>query len=125
MTKPLTILVVEDDEATRSVYKELLEDRGHTVRLAPDGLAGLEQMDLDVDIVVSDLRMPRMSGEEMLRAIRATEAFRYVPVLVVSGAPAELPLDLRGAWTSTLRKPFRLDLLGRYVESFARQPARN
>lgn len=64
------ILVVEDDPNTRSVLVLLLELRGYRVLPAADGEAGLDiALRLDVDLVVSDLQLPGMSGLELAETV--------------------------------------------------------
>jgi len=121
--RALNILVVEDDAAMREVYKEILADEGHRVRLASDGLDALGALTADVDVVVTDLNMPRMSGTDFLQAMRDSPQFGRVPVLVVTARPHTLPAWLQGPLTSVLRKPFRLDLLTRFVETVAERAA--
>jgi len=62
------ILVVEDEPALREAYAEALAMQGYAVRTAADGEEALAEMESHpVDLVLSDLKMPRMGGEEMLR----------------------------------------------------------
>jgi PAS domain S-box-containing protein len=68
-----TILIVEDEEAIRDTISELLAERGYTVLTASDGVEGLEQMQAHKDrigLVISDLGMPRMNGEQFFTAAR-------------------------------------------------------
>lgn len=64
-----TILVVDDESAVADVYAEQLRDR-HTVETAYSGEAALSKLDSAVDIVLLDRRMPDLSGDEVLSAIR-------------------------------------------------------
>lgn len=106
-----TILVVDDEEGVRKLVKAVLELRGFEVLLAGDGRAAVEvfgdRAD-DIRLVVLDMRMPRMSGEEALEAIRLRRP--GVPVIIASGyseQDATRHLDgLERAWF--IRKPFRL-----------------
>jgi CheY-like chemotaxis protein len=115
----LNVLVVDDDAALREVYKEILTVEGHSVRMAVDGVEGLSSLRDDIDLVIADLNMPRMSGAEFLQAMRESPQFGRIPVLVISGRPHTLPEWLQGPLTSVLRKPFRLDMLNQLVESLA------
>ncbi|WP_457572577.1 HD domain-containing phosphohydrolase [Desulfovulcanus sp.] len=66
------ILVVDDEESLREICQDVLEDEGYEVALAKDGQEALAILvdDQDIDLVVSDLRMPRMNGLELLRAAK-------------------------------------------------------
>ncbi|MFT3734706.1 MAG: ATP-binding protein [Rhodocyclaceae bacterium] len=68
----LSILCAEDDEVNRLIIGDLLEDLGHTVEMASDGLQALHALArTDFDIVLMDARMPVMDGYDATRAIRA------------------------------------------------------
>jgi CheY-like chemotaxis protein len=78
------LLVVDDDAAIREVASGLLEDAGYAVATAEDGLEALAFLGRNPpDLVITDLRMPRMSGFELLKIMR--ERFPQVPVVAVSG----------------------------------------
>jgi CheY-like chemotaxis protein len=68
-----TILVVEDEEAIRDTLSDLLTNQGYTVLTAADGIEGLEQVQAhkdEIQLVLSDLGMPRMNGEQFFTAAR-------------------------------------------------------
>ncbi len=80
------ILVVDDDFRNTFALSALLE-RGHRVIVAesgPEALSALER-DPDVDVVLMDIMMPVMDGYETMRAIRALEQFRTLPIIAVTG----------------------------------------
>jgi two-component system, cell cycle sensor histidine kinase and response regulator CckA len=114
------VLVIDDDSSIRGLIRLLLEENGHVVIEAKDGLDGLETFRCDphrIHVVVMDINMPRMDGIDTFREMRAIRS--DIPVIVVSGcAPEEyqhrLPVkDLAGI----LSKPFELDELLNAVES--------
>jgi len=81
-----TILVVEDQPALRRTLKMVLERSGYRVEVAEDGKAGLEALQSrgnEIDLVLSDLVMPRMGGVELYRSLRREG--RAVPVIMASG----------------------------------------
>jgi CheY-like chemotaxis protein len=107
-----TILVVEDDGDTFNLIWDLLRDEGYFVVGATNGQEGLEQALLQrPDLLVCDLRMPVLSGVEMVRAIRADPRYRHLPLVAVSAAV--IPDDsMDGLFDAFLPKPFALpDLL--------------
>lgn len=67
-----TILIVEDERGLADLYAEFLGEK-YSVITAYDGTEGLEAMDDDIDVVLLDRRMPGLSGEEVLDAIREQE----------------------------------------------------
>lgn len=81
-----TVLVVDDDAVIRKVAKAILERFGYQVLLAENGLEALEifeQMQEQIALVILDLTMPMMNGEEALRQIQVMRP--GVPVLLSSG----------------------------------------
>jgi two-component system, cell cycle sensor histidine kinase and response regulator CckA len=108
------VLVVDDDSAIREIIRRVLEDNGHTVFEAKDGLDGLETFRRDphrFHAVILDLEMPRMNGIDAFREMRAIRT--DIPVIVASGgAPDEFRHRLPVAeLAGILRKPFKLDEL--------------
>ncbi len=81
---PLRVLLVEDDVAFRRSVSAYLEDSGFFVLEAEDGLAALQLLSQQTpDLIISDLRMPRMSGLELLDAVKARAT--KIPVIMISG----------------------------------------
>ena len=81
-----TVLVVDDDQTVLEVTKNMLESHGFQVQTAADGFEAIERFQTSpdtIDVVVLDLTMPRMGGEEALRGLRRIRA--DVPVILVSG----------------------------------------
>jgi two-component system chemotaxis sensor kinase CheA len=80
------VLLVEDSLTTRSLEKMILEAAGYRVTAAVDGRDALDRVDdLGVDLVVSDVQMPRVDGVELTRALRANPRFATLPVVLVTG----------------------------------------
>lgn len=81
-----TILVVDDEEAIRNSARFLLESLGYTVLTACDGneaVAAFKANQADINAVLLDLSMPRMSGPEVLRELRSVRP--DVPIIITSG----------------------------------------
>jgi two-component system chemotaxis sensor kinase CheA len=80
-----TILVVDDSITTRMMEKNMLEVAGYRVLVAVDGIDALAVLGGErVDLVVSDIDMPRMDGLELTRRIRANERLGELPVVLVT-----------------------------------------
>jgi two-component system response regulator HydG len=112
-----TILVVDDEAAALSGLEKLLRSEGYRVATARDGQEALERLDEEVpDVVVSDLKMPRLDGFGLLAAIRERDA--TLPVIVVT-AYGDVPTAVRamreGA-ESYLVKPIDFDELTLGIE---------
>ena len=84
-TQGRSALVVEDDEANRSLLRHAMEDAGWSVREATNGVHALEQVDLEVpNLILLDLMMPEMDGFEFVRIFRENPRYYNVPIIVVS-----------------------------------------
>ena len=91
------ILVVDDEESIRLLYKEELEEEGFLVEVAKDGLEALEQFPLfKPDLITLDIKMPGLNGIETLKRIR--EIDRQIPIVMCS-AYGEYKQDLT-TWAS-------------------------
>src|SRR6266511_4992420 len=81
------VLFIEDDPIMRHVCQRLLGDHGFAIELATDGLNGLKRLSaFQPDVVLLDLMMPKVSGIEVLKKLRAQEQFRDLPVIVFTNA---------------------------------------
>jgi two-component system, chemotaxis family, sensor kinase CheA len=79
------VLVVDDSITTRTMERSLFETAGYRVRVAADGLDGWNVLQNEsIDLVVSDVDMPRMDGFELTTRIRAHPKFAELPVVLVS-----------------------------------------
>jgi DNA-binding NtrC family response regulator len=80
------VLVVDDDAGVRGVVAAMLARRGYEVIAAADGLDASEMLALaEVDLVVTDVSMPRRSGFELLDELRAQRP--HLPVILMTSAP--------------------------------------
>jgi len=86
MSKDMKFLVVDDFSTMRRIIRNLLKELGFTnVDEAEDGVSALAKLKGGgFDFVVSDWNMPNMTGIELLRAIRADETLKHLPVLMVT-----------------------------------------
>ena len=80
------ILIIDDEEVVRLLFKETLEELGHTVMMAETGFEGLELVkQRDFDLVFIDLKMPGMVGDELFGRIK--EIKPRLPVTIITGYP--------------------------------------
>ncbi len=91
------VCIIEDDKAIAAMYQFKLERRDYEVRVAYDGREGLKLIkDFAPEIVLLDLRMPVMSGDEMLERLRATAWGGDIRVIILTNiSKAEAPQKLR------------------------------
>ena len=81
------ILIIEDDPVIGRVCERLLAKHGFIVELACDGVSGLDRLNtFQPDLILLDLMMPKVNGVEVLKRLRAQEAFRDLPVIVLTNA---------------------------------------
>ena len=79
------ILLVEDSDVVRETLARLLTDTGYRVTTARDGVEGLDKAQAEpFDLVSTDVMMPRMDGYELTRALRALDAYRDTPIVMVT-----------------------------------------
>jgi len=120
-----TVLVVDDEEDSRTLLRLALEELGCRVLMARDGAEGLEvARSHGPDLITLDLMMPGMSGWEMLRGLRDDPGLRDIPVVVVSLVADESGRPTLGS-VDLLPKPVdREDLLPVLRRNLARSGSR-
>ncbi|HPY40097.1 MAG TPA: response regulator, partial [Thiolinea sp.] len=90
-----TILVVDDSLSNRKALRLTLEGMGHVVHTAVDGLDALQVMNTTlVDMVLTDMEMPRMNGLEMTQAIRIWPEMKDLPVIMITSRSTRKHRDL-------------------------------
>ena len=122
---PLRVLVVDDEDAVRSVIARYLRRRGHAVDEAADGAEALrliEAASAPHEVIISDLRMPGVGGAEFLSHLRARGDGIAHRLVFLTGDTAREDLDAAAADMDVpvLTKPIELEALGRWVEQRAR-----
>lgn len=82
---PATILVVDDSITTRTLETSILQAHGYTVRVAVDGVEALSHLRSQrIDLVITDVQMPRLDGFGLLEEIKKDQRLAQIPVIVVS-----------------------------------------
>jgi CheY-like chemotaxis protein len=111
------ILVIDDERSVRTIISMLLEELGYHVEVAEDGKEGIETFHRfeDVDLVITDIRMPNMDGNEVARQIRKSDR-PMTPLVAVTGYIGELQMKL---FDFALIKPFKLEELRNVIQSFS------
>ena len=116
----MKILIVEDSKYFMTIQKEILEDQGHTVLCAYNGVQALEMAkDSRPDIIISDVLMPGMDGFELCRTIKSNEELKAIPFVFYSATFTEsddqkLAMDL-GA-SKFIIKPTKPDIFIKEIE---------
>jgi two-component system, chemotaxis family, chemotaxis protein CheY len=113
------IIVVEDFNTSRQVIRKALEGMGYDVYDAADGREALRFFDGSrIDMVITDYNMPYMDGASLVEYIRAKEAYRYIPILVLS---TETCIDKQkkareARITGWITKPFEISAFKNQVQ---------
>ena len=112
------MLVVEDSDTVRNLARQILEFHGYTVIDSPNGedaLVKFRQEGASVDLVITDVVMPKMSGPDLVQKLAALRP--SVKVLYMSGYPADAVDSNRlvAAGFSFLPKPFTPEILAQKV----------
>jgi len=101
------LLIVDDEVAILEALMDILSVEGYAVSTAANGAEGLQQVGRDrPDLILLDLMMPVMDGQEMLRRLKEDPSLRSIPVVVMS-AGRVTKAELQGS--RFLAKPFELD----------------
>jgi two-component system response regulator HydG len=116
MPEPATLLVADDDPGLRESLQRTLTRAGHRVVLAPNGRAALEQLQGGgVDLVLTDLKMPGLSGLELLRAAKAAAPDVDVILITAFGTVEEAVSAMKDGAYDFITKPFRGEQLLKLV----------
>ncbi|MBW2112847.1 MAG: response regulator [Deltaproteobacteria bacterium] len=120
MDKEIEILIVEDSPTQALKLKYLLEGHDYRVAVAENGRKALEYFrEHTPDLVISDILMPEMDGYEMCRRIKAREALKDIPVILLTSLsdPVDVIRGLQCGADGFLTKPYREDFLISRVKS--------
>jgi CheY-like chemotaxis protein len=119
-----TVLYIEDNQVNTLLVERILRARpGVTFGSAPDGHTGLDRVDqMRPDLVLLDLELPDISGEQVLAALRARPATRDIPVIVITADidPAVHARILANGARFFLVKPYQIGDLLRAVDGSLR-----
>jgi DNA-binding NtrC family response regulator len=108
----LSILIIDDEPYLPHQFARYLKKHGYEVYTAPDGEAGLQELQKnDIDLVLLDLRLPRMEGLEVLRQIRKIDQDLPVVILTAYGNVASAVAAMKLGAADYLLKGFDLDEL--------------
>ena len=114
------ILVVDDSKTVRNLVAFILKSEGFSITTAEDGLDGLEKLYAmtQVDIIVSDVNMPRMDGFAFIKTVREQDAYRDVPIVVLSteGQEKDIQTGMRLGANLYMVKPAQPEKMVRNIK---------
>ncbi len=103
------ILIVDDSKTIRNLISFILKKEGFKVTTAEDGLDGLEKLYSaeHIDMVISDINMPNMDGYTFIKTIREQDAYKKLPIVVLSteGSDDDIKLALDHGANDYMVKP--------------------
>lgn len=114
-----TILVADDEQEVRELVRTILEWENYTVVEATDGEDALAQAQAtQPDLILLDVRMPKMNGLEVLERLQADPALASIPVVMLSVLTnyPEVGTALKNGATAYLPKPFEIPEMARLVK---------
>lgn len=121
------ILVAEDERDIRELIQFTLSFAGHTVTTVGDGAAALEQAQREIpDLILMDVRMPRLTGYEACRQIKTIDGLQQVPVVFLSakGQDDEIQEGISVGAVAYILKPFApqelIDRVGQILQQNGR-----
>jgi two-component system, NtrC family, response regulator AtoC len=119
------ILVADDEPNLRRVLVTLLRRDGYEVVQASNGAEAIEMLSQEIDVVITDLRMPEADGMEVLRS--ASRGFPQVPVIMITayGSVGQAVEAIKAGAFDYIEKPFEQDLIRAIVDKAVRQAMAN
>ena len=119
----IDILVVDDEEMMRELLVDVLAMEGYTVETAEDGKAALERLKISMPrLVISDIKMPRMNGFELLKAVK--ESFPKTRIIMMTGYSDDFTVKdaLRLNADEYIIKPFNTRDISEVVRAVLAEP---
>jgi two-component system OmpR family response regulator len=109
------VLIVDDDINVATLLQKRLEAAGYRVSSAPDGIAGLKAIrEYRPDLVILDVMMPGLDGYSLVREIKADDACKNIPLMVVTAKGDLSDLFRMEGISAIVEKPFKVeDILGK------------
>lgn len=108
----LDILLIDDEPDLLEVLGQVLRDEGHTVDVAPDGEIAIERLAAcSFDLVVSDVRLPKVDGLTLCHRIRREFPLTEVLLMTAFGSIGDAVTAMKDSAVDYLRKPFDIDRL--------------
>jgi DNA-binding response OmpR family regulator len=115
MSKPI-VLVIDDDEPILLLMRRVLQQFHFEAMIASSGARAVEMARSHTpDVVLIDMKMPGMNGEETIGALRREAGLESVPIFILSGAPVERSEVRRIGAAGAISKPFDLVELVRRI----------
>ncbi|KEO73324.1 response regulator [Anditalea andensis] len=116
----MKILIVEDEEINRFILKKLLEKNQYQVTLAKDGIEAMKILveDINFDIIMTDIMMPKMNGIELLEEIKAHPILKSTPIIgFTQGNLEHMKAKSSKKFDALFSKPFEVEKIVTTIKS--------
>jgi CheY-like chemotaxis protein len=115
--RDITVLVVDDNDDNADLFRTFLAGCAARVLVARDAFEALDHLDAtaSVDIILTDLSMPGLSGVELMRQVRSHALHAQIPAVAISGFPETYFADDAHYFSAFLLKPVELERLAAIV----------
>jgi DNA-binding response OmpR family regulator len=115
------ILVIEDDDYSRDALAHILESEGYEMEFAGEANDGYEcALEMQPDVIILDMRLPGMDGKQFIEMMRADDALKAIPILVVTGNYLEGKAAIEMGASGCFVKPVDFSELIRAVSELSR-----
>lgn len=119
----IRVLIVDDEYLIADILGFALEDAGYEVEKASNGAKAMNELGKGrFDVIITDYMMPIMNGEEFARQVREDESLKDLPIILMSGAQADIGKDKPGLFSVVIAKPFDLDAMVEKVRQLLNPP---
>ena len=119
--KQYVILSVEDNAANRRIVRDLFQSKGYKVIEATDGEEGIAMAEQEgPDLILMDIQLPKVSGYEATKAIKANPNLKHIPIIAVTSFAlrGDEQLAREAGCDDYITKPFRPRLLLEKVQKY-------
>lgn len=113
------ILIAEDDPVMRKILSHTVESMGHLAINCPNGWVAMEMLrcNEDIGLLITDVAMPSMDGEQLVHCIRGVKALAHIPIIIISAVVSARQIAhlLESGASRFLAKPVHLPFLKDYI----------
>jgi len=116
------VLIVDDEVSTRLIIKKAVESMGHFALQSHNGKNAWDTLcnNEDISLLITDMMMPEMGGDELVKVVRGNDKFSDVPIIIISGivGPKDIFGLLKLGATAFLPKPVNIPDIKEYIKRY-------
>jgi two-component system, chemotaxis family, chemotaxis protein CheY len=104
------VMIADDSDASRDSLSFALLQKGYEVLTASDGRDALSKLkgEKGIDLIITDINMPNMTGLELIKNLRALEAYRFTPIIVLSSEKEEIKKSTEAGASAWIAKSSKM-----------------